>query len=145
MQIANCLVALGGDKDNWVPRYGVTAAELVVLRALHGEDAVGDIEPAGEITRGNRDELLRLKAAYGSAKDEDNKAIVENVFPGSGAILPKTLADLELPEVHFKALSRASAGTAPSKAASAVAAARPADVEFDEDGVAEVAADPVFE
>lgn len=117
MQLANCYVALSGSRENTVPKYGVTPAEIVVLNAIHGEGAVHDIEPAGEIARPNGEERERLFSVYGKAMDDDNKPIIASVFPGSGVQLPRTLREIGLTPDAFKALARASADTAPTEAA----------------------------
>lgn len=115
MQIANVQVALGGDQGNRVPKYGVTPAEIVVLRAIHGTESVIEIEPAGEVTRPHAVEKSRLMEVYGGAKDEDNRPHVVNVFPGIGAQLPLTLADLALPSEFYRATARATAEDAPTE------------------------------
>ncbi len=108
MQTANVMVALGGDTGNTVPKYGVTAAEIAVLRSIHGNEAVFDIEPCGEVKRGHRDERQRLVETYRS-KDSNGNAIVEGLFPGAAARVFETLAELELPEELFKATDRVKA------------------------------------
>jgi hypothetical protein len=105
MQTANVMVALGGDTGNTVPKYGVTAAEIAVLRSIHGNEAVFDIEPVGEVQRGHRDERQRLVEGYRS-KDSDGKSIVEGLFPGAAARVFETLDELELPEELFKTTER---------------------------------------
>lgn len=114
MQTANILLALGGDSGNTVPKRGVTAAEIAVLRAIHGNEAVFDIEPAGEAVdegrpRSNRAELNRLRALYGRAMDSENNSIVAQLFPGAAARVHETLGELELDPSFFKPLARATA------------------------------------
>ncbi|MGZ5988111.1 MAG: hypothetical protein ACXWLZ_03565, partial [Rhizomicrobium sp.] len=110
MQIANCLVSLGGDHGNTVPKFHVTAAEIAVLRAIHGEDAVNEIEPIGEVKRSNREERARIGAIYGAAKHPESKqSIVESMFPGVAARVFETIAELELDESFFKATGRLTA------------------------------------
>ena len=48
MHLYNCKVRLGGSLYNEVPKPEITAAEITVLRVIHGDDSVVDIEPAGE-------------------------------------------------------------------------------------------------
>ena len=101
MDFVNCLVALGGDRGNSVPKTRVTAAEIAVLQAIHGEDAVFEIEYIGDedalelpkISR--RAELERLKNRY-VARNEDNLLIVEKVYPGDAARIFERLDDLNL-------------------------------------------------
>lgn len=143
MQTANVIVALGGDTGNTVPRYGVTAAEITVLRAIHGDEAVFDVEPAGEIDRSNREERQRLAEVY-RARDGENKLVIDSLFPGSGARVPETLDELELPEEFFKPVSRASAsatpvaGKKPARKPAKQAAPAPVDAGDEDDGIGDL-------
>lgn len=107
MQIANALVSIAGDRGNTVPKYGLTAAEIAVLRLIHGEDAVTDVEPAGAITRSNKAELDRLRTVYGGATDNDGNRLVDQLFPGAGARVFASLAELDLPSEFMKPTGRA--------------------------------------
>jgi hypothetical protein len=106
MEIANVLVGLGGDRGNTVPKYGVTAAEIAVIRSIHGEDSVFDIEPIGEVSRPSRVERSRLVAVYGRAMDGNQNSIVEKLYPGAAAPLFETLDSLELPDDFYKTATR---------------------------------------
>lgn len=108
MELANVMLALSGDRANTVPKYAVTPAEIAVLCAIHGTDAVFDIEPAGTLDtpRSAREERDRLVALY-PAKDEDNREIVLVVYPGVSPIVHTELADLGLDESLFKAVQHA--------------------------------------
>jgi len=116
MQTANLFVALGGDMGNTVPKYGVTAAEIAVLQAIHGDEAVTGIEPVGEIRVSAREERERLGLVYGGAKDNDNNRIVDLVYPGAAARLFERLEELNLSDEQFKPISRVSARRAPPEA-----------------------------
>lgn len=110
MQTANILLALGGDSGNQVPKYGVTAAEIAVLRAIHGEDAVTNVLPLNaKDDRTNRAELARLRARYGAAQDGEGNKVVDTLFPGAAARVFETIDELELPEALFAAKERVSA------------------------------------
>lgn len=108
MEQAKVLVALGGDRGNSVPRI-VTPAEIAVLQAVHGPDAVYDIEPIkGEkLDRSGANELARLRAEYGNARDQDGKSVMAEVYPGRAPSLPSRLRDLDIADEHFKPTSRA--------------------------------------
>lgn len=133
MQTAKVLVAVGGDAGNTVPKI-VTAAEIPVLQGIHGDEAVRDIDPLDDVAlndngkpRSNREELLRLRGIYGGARDGENHRIVDVIYPGAGARLPETIAELDLPEMFFKATSRATAKPvveAPAEDAAPVKAVR---------------------
>lgn len=120
MKLANIMLAIGGGRDNTFPKYGVTAGEIAVLRAIHGEDAVFDVEPTdtvalneNETPRTNRQELSRLKSLYGGAQDGNGGKIVEQLYPGAAARVFEDFEELDLPEDYFKALGRFKA-TAPT-------------------------------
>lgn len=128
MELANCLVALNGDRGNTVPKYEVTPAEIAVLCAIHGLDAVFDIEPTGgDVKRSTRDELERLLRLY-PAKDEDNNLVVRKVYAGASPVMHQTIEDLGLPEESFKTLERVTAKASPKKAKAKPAAEKPAPV-----------------
>lgn len=131
MQTANVMIALRGDKGNTVPLRGVTTAEIATLRAMHGDEAVFDIEPCGECERSSREEISRLYAAYGSYM-VDGESVVRQVFPGLGAAVPEELADLEIPEEFFKATERAKPAPKAKRAKRKTKADDEADVSADE-------------
>lgn len=112
MQIANVLLSLGGDHGNQIMKHAVTAAEIAVLRAIHGDDAVQEVEPTGDVTRTHRAERERLLNTYGAAKSDDQKPIVESMFPGIAARVFEKLHELELPDSFFKATGRLKAPAA---------------------------------
>jgi hypothetical protein len=135
MQTANIMVALAGDRGNTVPRYGVTAAEIAVLRAIHGEDAVHDVDPIdGGVRRSNRDELRRLKETY-MAGGKTHPA-VEALYPGAAARVFENIEELELPDEAFKPTGRARA-PAPAEPAELPADAVP-EPEDERDGIDEM-------
>lgn len=124
MQYANIMLALGGDNANVIPKYGCSAAEIAVLMAIHGEQAVSSVEPLEDKQISHRAELDRLLANYGNAKDSENRSIVKNLYPGAGARLHENLADLELVEDQFKAEKRVAI---PARSASKPSAVGKAD------------------
>lgn len=139
MQTANVMVAIGGDAGHTVPKYGVTAAEIAVLRSIHGDEAVFDIEPVGEVKVSHRDERTRLKLLYGRAMDGDNRSIVEGLYPGAAARLFDTIDELELDDSLFKVRPAEPAKPAKGKKAKAAEAApEPPAEEGDNDGIEEM-------
>lgn len=109
MQSANIILALGGDSGNQVPKFDVTAAEIAVLLAIHGDSSVSEITPAAkDIDRTNRGELARLKAIYGNARDEAGNLVVDQLFPGAAARVFETLDELGLDKSLFAAKDRVS-------------------------------------
>lgn len=169
MQLINCLVALGDDRRNTVPKLAITVAEAAVLRAIHGNDSIHDIEPSsakdveaatnrleneyserggirfdpktpGVVQVSNRGELARLKLKYGRARDEDGNAIVEIIYPGAAAQVFINLDDIGFPESCFKPTVRAApVAAAPQKRSKG----KPAPVVDTDDGddLAELPAD----
>ena len=109
MDIASITLSLGGDDGNTVPKFGVTAAEIAVLRTIHGEASVKDVEPSGEISRSNRAERQRLVDVYGQARFGNDKPVVETLFPGVAARVFERIDELDLDESFFKPIARASA------------------------------------
>ena len=128
MQIANVMVALGGDAGTTVPKYEITVSEIEVLRAIHGADAVHDIEPIGEIARSDREEIARLREVYGQATMDGPNGkigIVSNLFPGAAAPAFKSFDQIEIDPTFFKAEKRMSAPAAAPKKSSKKAAPEP--------------------
>lgn len=131
MEIANILLALAGDTGNTVPKHGVTAAEVAVLRVIHGDDAISDIEIIGEAEddgkpRTHRAERARLSERYGR-QNEGRWAspAVDMLFPGAAARVFETFDELDLPEELFKA-ERPTRATRVAKPAEPAKAEKPA-------------------
>lgn len=122
METANILLALSGDTGNTVPKHGVTAAEVAVLRVIHGEDSVSDIEIIGTAeddgkARTHRAERARLSERYGRQNEGRwSSPAVEMLFPGAAARVFETFDELDLPEELFKA-ERPTRATRVSRAA----------------------------
>lgn len=87
MQFVNCAVRLGGNLNNVVPRQNVSVPEVVILRAIHGEDAVVNFTFAKEENTSPRAEIDRLEALY-------KPATVRGVFPGANPRLPTSYRDI---------------------------------------------------
>lgn len=131
MQLVNCMVALGGDIRNTVPKSGITVAEAAVLRAIHGPGGVFDVEVVGEETRNNRQELARLKKDYARARDENGISHVEAIYPGAAARVFERVDELDLSDEQMKAVARAPRGTVKREESDEGAPARPGAVKTD--------------
>lgn len=116
MQRANILLSLSGDVGNTIPKFNVTAAEIAVLRALHGPESVSDVERVEDSDVSDRDEIARLKDVYGGALDGNANRIIDRVYPGVGAKAVTSIGELGLPDTSFKVTSRTSADDKPKKA-----------------------------
>lgn len=126
MQIANVLVAIGGDMRNTVPKYDVTVSEVAVLREIHGNDAVKEIAITGDVRRTSRQEIGRLMERYGRTDGGRFVApAVSALFPGVAARVFEAFDELDLDESYF-AVRRAS--VAPVLTGKAEAVAREMDL-----------------
>jgi hypothetical protein len=72
-----------------IHKEGVTAAEILLLRQIHGDDAVIDIVQTKLSTRSHAEELRRLSEIYGPT-------IVAQAWPGVAPRLPSNLKDAGL-------------------------------------------------
>lgn len=71
MKLYNCQVRLSGNVNHVVPKYACTEHEILILRTLHGNDAVVFIKQVGEDKdRTEKGEFSRLAAIYGQDKVE---------------------------------------------------------------------------
>ena len=87
MEYANTEVRIGGSLENTVIKE-VSVPEIVVLRAIHGEDALININKtradASVTARGERE---RLAKNYG-------EEVLKKLFPGALSVLPSKLAEV---------------------------------------------------
>lgn len=86
MRVYSCVVNCGGNVLNQVRKPEVTAAEIILLQSIHGEDAVTDIMPIRMDKRSHAAERDRLGGIYGDDK-------VGRTFGPSFNPLPVKLAD----------------------------------------------------
>lgn len=99
MQIYSAKIRLGGLLHHEVRKDELTASEIIVLRGIHGDDAVVDVKPLSngdgslyDVKRSSKAERARLLALY--RKDQ-----VEKVFPTDFSALPQTLVDVDEAEL----------------------------------------------
>lgn len=100
MDYATVTVRLGGSLLHVVTNKLVSVPEIVILRQIHGNDAVLDIKPAaapeifdeagGEIDYSDEFERERLVRTYEAFAPEEMHGLVERMFPPMHA-LPSTL------------------------------------------------------
>lgn len=103
MQTATVMLALAGDPGNTIPKFDVTPAEVAVLRLIHGDDAVHDINPSEDVERTNRAELARLREIYRKPAGSHEPSAVDALFPGAAARVFENFDELELDESFYKA------------------------------------------
>lgn len=102
MQICSATIRLAGSVQNTVFRSDITPAEILVLQAIHGGDAVIDILPIEKVERSQNAEWDRLTSRYdrsGGPDTPDGKedvSIVSRLFPGAVKRLPVTLSEIGL-------------------------------------------------
>lgn len=109
MQTANCFVHIAGDSGTTVPKYQITVSEIAVLRAIHGQDSITEIEPSDNVDppRTDRQEIARLLAIYGRiGPDGKDSSAVSDLFPGAAARVYQTLDELDIHEDFYKAERR---------------------------------------
>lgn len=97
MMIYDCRVRHAGNMLHEIPKNGVTAPEVMILRHIHGPDAVVSLQPRRNDRRPHLEEIDRLRREYGA------KAF-SSVF-GDGYIekLPQKLAGVEVTEEQEEA------------------------------------------
>lgn len=96
MQYASCHVKLAGDIGNVAVKAPVTPAEIVMLQAIHGPDAVSNVvllNGGGNDKASHAEEFARLKTLY-TAQNDDGKSLLESVFPGHSPRLPTTFSEI---------------------------------------------------
>lgn len=117
-KLYNCRVRLLGNPLNEVPKTEITAAEIEVLRALHGNDAVVGITEVGEVKRTSAQERELIYSRYASPATamaeqvEKKRTLIRNLFGHDRLPLPTELEgnpepsdddDFELPEDNVSA------------------------------------------
>lgn len=84
-----------------VQKTGVTPAEVVVLRALHqneaGRDPISEPTEVKEVERTNKEEVLRLKNIYGGARMDGGKVtVMDKLYPGDTPTLPQKFSEVDV-------------------------------------------------
>lgn len=72
MKLYNCKIRLHGNPLDETRKRGVTAGEIRLLKQIHGDDAVLEVTPTGEVAandagepRSEAEERARLERIYG--------------------------------------------------------------------------------
>ena len=95
MKLYSCLISLGMNNGgpnphHEVPRYDVTRAEVIILRSLHGSDAVIDLVHTGDTVEGMSD-----MDVYHSLTETYPAKLIERLFGVQLTDLSTGLDDLE--------------------------------------------------
>ena len=88
-------VRLGGSVTNEVMLKGVSAAEIMILRRLHGGDAIKDLQENKSDKSSHEDEREALKRKYCSSSVNRTKLNFEQMFGPEHMDLPNRLPELE--------------------------------------------------
>lgn len=106
IQECSILLLLNGSTENSIFKQGVTPAEIIVLRDIHGargtggSDPIKDVAPTGMVRRSIPAELDRLKKLYGEPsgflEDAAESKVIDRLFPGAFPSVPVSLADIGL-------------------------------------------------
>lgn len=94
MQHCSAVVRLRGETQFEVAKPDVTVAEIVVLRAIHGQDAVVRIQPTRMCKTPHAQEIERLRGIY--ATDPKGAELISGLWPGFNPRLPVSLKDIEI-------------------------------------------------
>lgn len=105
MQAYNCKVRLHGSLYNEVPKDGISAAEVTVLRVIHGHDAIADLVAAGDNGRDEDEEREFLHHEYGRGLAVIDEVKSLNGIFGVAGSLPRALKEVE----HAKSVAPAAA------------------------------------
>jgi hypothetical protein len=92
MQILKCTVAIAGEPGMTVAKENVTLAELLVLRAIHGDDAVRNVEINGWEDVSAAEERERLTLLY-----RKPIGVVKDTLGAQGA-LPAAIEETNFPQ-----------------------------------------------
>ena len=93
MDVYKCKVALGGNIGMTVNKDGCSVADLVMLRYLHGDVSVTEIEKTSTKPGDSTSERDYLNSVYRTPK-------VAEVF-GPYGDLPMKIAEAKIPESYF--------------------------------------------
>jgi len=110
---------LAGSVANEVRKSDVTAAEIEVLRAIHGADAVSDIVETGEVKRDSAAERQRLYARYAGPQNNTAEQVAKkmtlmrNIFGHDSLPLPEAVGH-DVPKVEPEVAATAAKERAPA-------------------------------
>lgn len=99
MKLYSCKLRLAGATTNEIEKPEVTAAEIEVLRELHGVDAVVEIKEIGESKVTSAEERARLRRTYANSESLNTQMaarranMLRNLFGHDRLPLPDEVLD----------------------------------------------------
>lgn len=93
----SCKVRLNDSVLNEVRKSDVTAPEIMILRAVHGDGAVLDINETGKAKRTHAQERQRIYSVYANAETNNSETVakkmtlIRNLFGHDSLDLPTKL------------------------------------------------------
>lgn len=98
MKLYSAKIQLAASKLNEVLRFNLSAAEIALLRVLHGQESILDVKHTGNVNRADASERNRLAAIY-SYRDQngalDGHNLVLKYLGAPGVPLPQ---EVEFPQ-----------------------------------------------
>lgn len=89
MRMYNCAVRLGGTTTSEVEKRGITAAEIMVLRKVHGVESVVRIVPKNSVNASHASERERLRSIYEQGPHQ--VGLIDSLFGPVHLPLPESL------------------------------------------------------
>jgi hypothetical protein len=105
-ELYSAVIRHAGNRTFEIVKANLTAPEIIILRAVHGADSVVNIKRTGKrdfkshkdggdwALLTNAGELDRLRGAYKDFIIDDDKSIVDTLWPGFNPQLPVFLEEL---------------------------------------------------
>lgn len=116
MKLYSCKLRLAGAVTNEILKAEITAAEIEVLREIHGADSVVDIKQTGENATNSMQERARLRRIYASEESLSAQslgkriAMLRNLFGHDRLPLP----DEPLDPANVEEIDEETIDTAPA-------------------------------
>jgi hypothetical protein len=85
----DCAVRLGGGTTNEVEKRGITAAEILVLRKVHGVESIVRIIPKNSVNASHASERDRLRSIY--ERGPHQVGLIDSLFGPVHLPLPESL------------------------------------------------------
>lgn len=97
MHTIDCVINVGGDALNAVPKKNITLAEFLVLRAINGESSIHSIEVVDNPATIGVEERDRLWSKYAK-----HRRVIDAIWQNNGGSFPADIRTIGLPSTLFK-------------------------------------------